>query len=558
MTKKKPTSNIEKDEKPPLTVIGYGHDVQTGVRYTLVAFQDGKGERAEALISAKDKARGEARIMDVLAHAGFDVPGSSKRRRAIIDLLDSSVAADEFVIVSRVGWSEMNFCLPTRVYGPNRKRVRLVLQDGATNHWYARAGTYEQWRDHVALPCRGNRTLIFGLAFAFAPPLMGICTVESGGFQLTGPSSIGKTMALALWGSVWGGGGKDGFCSSWHTTVNAIDTEAALHRHVPVFKDEAKLADTPGGPKAGDIVAKAVFQYTGGQAKKRQPDKDKPVIWDALFFSSSETPFPQLARDAKIELTVGQIARMVDIPADAEKGHGIFETLHDAKDAASAANALKAAAKMYYGTAADKFLTPLTEDMTKRPEWLKGWVERRMRFYRSVMPHPRPEGPYQRIGDRFALVYAAGALAVRYGVLPFTRKEVRKAVIYCHKRAMLDELHARVEQSRSGVEVVREWLGANITRFRDVKEQGSREDFNGVPGFISRRRKKAEIFILKEVFEDVVCRGRDPSQVFNALHKEELAHRHEGGPYAVHRVLPGVLGRPRVVCVYGKIIDLES
>ncbi|MBP2292237.1 DUF927 domain-containing protein [Azospirillum rugosum] len=544
------------DQQAPLTVIGYGYDALTGLRYTVAEFRNGKGERVEALISAKDKAKGEPRIMDILAHSGFNVPGSSKRRRALVELLDSSVAPDEYVVVSRVGWSEANFCLPTNVYGPKRKRVRLALLDGAANHWYGSAGGYEQWREHVALPCGGNRTLVFGLAFAFAPPLMGICAVESGGFQLTGPSSIGKTMALTVWGSVWGGGGKDGFISSWHTTINAVDTEAALHRHVPVFKDEAKLADNPGGPKAGEIVAKAVFQYTGGQAKRKQPDREKPVTWDALFFSSSEVTFPELAKDANIELTVGQMARMIDIPADAGKGHGIFETLHDETDAASAANALKEAAKTHFGTASDKFLQRLAEDLAKRPKWLKSWVGRRMSLYRKTMPHNNAQGPYQRIGDRFALVYTAGALAVFYDVLPFTRKEILSAVRYCHERAMLDELNAGINRARSGVDVVRAYLTNSIANFGDADGRDALMDYDSVPGFVNRRCRTPEILILKDVFDTIVCAGRDPDKVFYDLLTAGYATRHTTGPKHIHRKLPKPFGRQRVICISGHILKL--
>jgi putative DNA primase/helicase len=503
-----------------------------------------------------DKAKGERRIMELLAKAGFDVPASPKRRHQIIELLDSSIARRRFVVVSQIGWCGKNFCLPTKIYGRDKKRIRLVLPEGAANHRYELAGTYEQWVQHVALPCHKNRTLLFGLLTAFAPPLVPICNIESGGFQLTGLSSIGKTSSFLTWGSVWGGGGRHGFCETWHGTSNAFDTIAILHRHTPLYIDEAGLAGDPGTTKSGDIIAKAVFQLTAGEAKARQTDTEKRQTWETVFYSSSEDTFSEIAEKAKLAISVGQIARMTDIAADAGKGMGSFEDLHGADDASSFSRALKSAAKTYYGTAADKFLKLLTRDWDKRPKWLRKWLRLRMSRYKVNMPHNHPQGPYQRIGDRFALVYAAGALAARYGVLPFDRAEILKAVRYCHGRAILDELYTRVEQNRSGIDVVREWLRTNIGRFHDVREQGHREDFEGAPGFINRRRRKPEILILEEVFNEIVCKGRDPEQVFNELHKAGLAGRHVSGPYTIHRILPKCFGRARVVCIYGKIIDL--
>jgi uncharacterized protein (DUF927 family) len=51
---------------------------------------------------------------------------------------------------------------------------------------------------------------VLAISAAFAGPLLNLIDAESGGFHLRGASSIGKTTALVLAGSVWGGGGVKG------------------------------------------------------------------------------------------------------------------------------------------------------------------------------------------------------------------------------------------------------------------------------------------------------------------------------------------------------------
>jgi hypothetical protein len=58
------------------------------------------------------------------------------------------------------------------------------------------------------------------ISAAFAGPLIGPCSAEGGGIHFRGPSSIGKSTALHVAGSVWGGGDANGYVRSWRATAN--------------------------------------------------------------------------------------------------------------------------------------------------------------------------------------------------------------------------------------------------------------------------------------------------------------------------------------------------
>ena len=67
-------------------------------------------------------------------------------------------------------------------------------------------------------------------------------------------------------------------------------------------------------------------------AAKRAPVKmaqhDHRHEWRLLFLSAGEVGLAQHIRDAGKKSKAGQAVRLVDIPADAGQGHGIFDTLH--------------------------------------------------------------------------------------------------------------------------------------------------------------------------------------------------------------------------------------
>ena len=109
--------------------------------------------------------------------------------------------------VSRVGWSDGAYVLPDAVYarhGGAAAGEDVVLQSAGHGGLYTTAGTLDGWKEIAAL-CVGNSRLSFALCVAFAGPLLRLASLEGGGFSLEGGSSSGKTTALQVAASVWGG-----------------------------------------------------------------------------------------------------------------------------------------------------------------------------------------------------------------------------------------------------------------------------------------------------------------------------------------------------------------
>lgn len=105
---------------------------------------------------------------------------------------------------------------------------RIIYQsDGLADDPYRVGGELAGWQEGLARYAVGNSRLAFAMSAAFAGPLLLPAEAESGGFHFRGGSSIGKTTALQVAGSIWG---ERDFPRTWRATSNGLESVALMHK----------------------------------------------------------------------------------------------------------------------------------------------------------------------------------------------------------------------------------------------------------------------------------------------------------------------------------------
>ena len=265
----------------------------------------------------------------------------------------------------------------------------------------------------MAAYAAGNSRLLLALSTAFAAPLIRPCEVEGGGIHLRGVSSTGKSTALAMAGSVWGGGEPGGYVRSWRATANGLEGVALGHCDALLCLDE--LGELGAGD-AGD-VAYMLANGVGKSRSTRDGSVRKAARWRLLFLSSGEIGLAEKAAElgSGRRLAPGQQVRILDLPADAGAGLGVFEELHGFGSAEPLARHLKTTSTKFFGTAARAFLRYVVQDV----ERLRKTVSALSRdFIRRYVPD-EADGQVHRAANRFALIAAAGEIAIEAGVVPW-------------------------------------------------------------------------------------------------------------------------------------------
>ena len=334
------------------------------------------------------------------------------------------------------------------------------------------AGTIEEWREAVAGKRIGNSRLLLAVSAAFAAPLLELLAEEGGGLHLRGASRVGKTTALRVGASVWGGeagSGAGAYIRQWRVTSNAVEAVAAAHSDTLLALDEMGQAD---GRDIG-AVAYMLANGTGKGRMDRGATLRAPLRFRTLFLSTGEIGLADKIAEAGGTMKAGQEMRLVDLPADAGAGMGLFQELHGAASAAAFTQALRDATARFYGQAGREFLRYLVDRIGREPEMasdLRGWQESLVHDWLS--PHADAGGQARSVGRRFALIAVAGELATKAGVTGWDVLDATDAAGVCFDAWLAERGTAGAREDAQAVAQMRAFIGRHgPSRFEEWREQ---------------------------------------------------------------------------------------
>lgn len=450
--------------------------------------------------------------------------------------------------VPRIGWHGRRFILPDAVFGFEAGES-VILQAERVDNPFKTMGTLSDWQESIGRFCIGNSRLVLSVAAALAAPLLYLAGTESGGLHLVGGSSLGKTTALIVAGSVNGGGGVRGYVLQWRATANGLEGVAAAHCDALLCLDELSQVTA----QAAGETAYMLTNETGKTRATKQGTARKPAEWRILFLSTGEiTLADKIREDGKSRAMAGQLVRVVDIPADAGAGLGLFENVHGFPDGDTFSRHLKEAAKRNYGVALRAFLEKLTSDLDGAMQVVPALIKT---FTTEHCPADA-DGQVRRVCNRFALVAAGGECGAAYGVLPWPKGEATQAAARCFQDWLALRGGTGASEIQAGLAQVRAFFQAHGSSRFEV--WGDRADETKTINRAGFRRKDEltgawEYFVPATVFKSEIARGHDTKRLVKELIERGLiipgtddlpasTHRIPGQPPArYYRFTPGIV-----------------
>ncbi|MDD2729094.1 DUF927 domain-containing protein [Malikia sp.] len=540
----------------------------------LLTFADPQGRPKQWAMPARMLSGDGGEYRAALLNMGLRIAASPRARNLLTQYIQTRQPDENALCTDKTGWHGRAFVLPHETIGDDDERI-VFQTDSAMENTIRTRGTAGQWRDRVAALCAGNTRLAFAVSCAFAGPLLRPAGVESGGFHFRGDSSSGKTTALKLAASVWGG---SSYLQRWRTTDNALEAIAAQHSDLLLILDELAQVD----PKtAGECAYMLANEQSKARATRNGAARPR-LSWRLLFLSAGELGLADHMAEGMKRTRAGQEIRMADIPADAGLGLGAFEWLHDQEGGAAFSSHATAQAAAVYGAVGREWLQWLTANT--------GTLKARIReLSNDLMLSMVPElagGQVQRVGARFALVGAAGELATVAGLTGWPKGESEKAARACFNAwlaarggtgnsevsAMLRQVQGflsshgegrftwwhRAADDHSAKTLMRAGFRRMVNeRGEPIKTDAEHERNYGeriTP--LSGESVSAEFFILPEVFRGEVCKGFDFEAVCKVLADHGCLMMNEPGRHAKKVKLPGV-GQSRCYHIPAKIFELE-
>ena len=489
---------------------------------------DPDGKRHKLAMPMSDLSRDISTVLATLYSHGLSIASGQAAKHALHDLLNSYRVDARSRCVSRIGWHGKAYVLADMTIGDQAERV-ILQTSGATDNAMRLSGTLTGWQENVARYAIDNSRLTLGLCVAFVGPLLGPTGGESGIFHLRGASSTGKSTALIVAGSVWGGGGIRGYQKQWRATSNGMEAVAAMHNDALLCLDELSQVE-------GREVGTVTYMLGNGSGKSRagRSGEARPVVeWRIAGFSSGEIGITdKIAEDGRgRRAAAGQQVRILDIPADAGAGMGLFEELHGFPSADAFARHLKRAAETDFGHPARAYLQSLIERFDDIAPEVKAFVED---FTAENVPQGA-DGQVTRAAARFGLAAAAGEMAAGAGILPWPQGEARRGVARCFKDWLTTRGGSRPAEETEALATVRRFIGAHgNSRFEAIGEliptttHGERIDQRVVNRVGFRRRSDEggiDYCVLPDMWKAEVCAGSDPHLVARVLAEHGFLRR---------------------------------
>ena len=506
----------------------------------LLVFDDADGNNHSWALPAEMLAGTGQQYREVLMSFGASISTNPYERSLFGSYLQMSSPTARALSVTQPGWQGKNFVLGSRSYGPAAEQVVLQTRSPASYSIYAQGGSFEEWKQAVAVPAIGNSRLALALCASLAGPILHLTKEESGGFHFRGRSSIGKSIGMSIGASVWGG---RSYVVQWNSTDNGLEAIACRYNDMMLALDEIGEMDPA---KAGKVA----YMLANGQGKVRadtNADARMTKKWRLMILSSGEVSLADHMASAGQTIKAGQEIRLVDIPADPGKGLGVFENIHGASSSADFANALRENAFTHFGHAGAALVSALT-DPEKQTSILQRLSAIMANFKQTSIP-AGSDGQVVRVGHRFALVAAVGEICIELGILPWPAGEAISSINACYKAWIETRGGTGNLEADQIVAQVRRFLELNgESRFTEIFRSGigdeGKDDHIRTIGRVGFRRSTenggTEYFVLPEAFRSDICQGHDARYVVKVLSERGFLKLSGDSKPQVAKRLPGL------------------
>lgn len=503
--KPEPTSNNESPSSiyicSALYVIAIVRDHANENFARLLEFRDLDGHKHTWVMPMQLLASDGVEYRKELLSRGLIIAPGNKPRQHLTEYIQLCQPVERARCVLQTGWFENCFIFPSDMVGISQKEQILYQSLSSNQFGFGSWGILEEWQKMAQL-CRGNSRLIFSVCVAFAAPLLSLLGEESGGFHFRGQSSTGKSTALRVASSVWGG---FDYLQSWRATSNGLEGVAAAHNDSLLCLDEIEEV----APSEVGGVAYMLANGSGKTRSDRHGVARRKASWRLLFLSAGEISIAEHLQQVGKKVRAGQEIRIIDIPADTGK-FGIFEYLHGYENGDAFSKHLCKVCKEHYGLAAREFLKCVVNEK----EDVRSLAKELMISLQNRYLPKKASGQVSRAFHRFVLVAVAGEIATCYGITRWEVGDAADAVMKCFN----DWLQARggvgMQEDAAALAQVRKFFELHgSSRFGACHMSDFELKTINRAGFSRHTEQGLEYLVLPQVFKTEVCAGLDHTLV---------------------------------------------
>jgi hypothetical protein len=421
------------------------HDVDKNRVQAEVRMVNYDGEVQTELIDRALLLKGERELQAYFATRPLTVDKTDLAKLRAAHKLDESNTER---VASRPGWrpSGKAFAWPERPIQEKNRTLGFHYEPGSLLEANSVSrGDLDEWLTVVCPAVAKSSYAIFAQGVVFAGPLLPFsCAPEGALFSFTGESGAGKS-GICVAAQAIMGDPDPMLIPSWDLTLAGFTDLISEVRHFTFIIDDTSRDERTEKQRL-ELTSLVGHQLGGGGRRRLAKAYEKaqgaaPVRSPAFGLTSSEISPDELAALTGGAVLGGARVRFIPVPVPLPSKGGVFDKavagLKGRKVLRAGRRAAKEQEKVVrhcHGVAFRPYLDHLT---ARRPDLDKVVQSVEAAFVRDQEKRGRAKtSSHLRIAEKFGLVLAALELAIEAGVVPYTRKQVRRAVKVCFRAAV--------------------------------------------------------------------------------------------------------------------------
>jgi putative DNA primase/helicase len=490
----------------------------------LLEFKTRKGQLKKRRILDCWLSKDGDQVREILLKAGLKIStnhGAKLKLNEYINNCDPPIHA-KFVKVS--GWYKNGFITENGFIGEAPKEL-VIHQSDAEPSFVETSGSLESWTENIGKPSIGNSRLVLAISAAFASIFLKLGERENFGIHFVGNSSEGKTTALYVAASVFGG---HKYIKPWKATDNGLECVAVTHNDMLLILDEIGQMDSK---KIGD----AVYMLANGMGKTRaniHGAARQSQLWRIGVLSSGEKDLATHMAESNKKMYAGQGIRLLTIPAKpTPESKGLLEKLNGFSNFNTLANHLKDASGKYYGTPLRAFVQALLKEQNPKKSFDAALLEAKEKHLPAGA-----DGQDYRVFDIFFTFGFAGELATSHGITGWPAGEALTAALKCFNDWLSDKGGVGNQEEKQMLAQIKYFFETyGHVRFQRMVNHKIFDTFfsNERAGYVEARSGEDSAtddvyYVFPEYFKNVIAKGLSMRAVNRLLINRRIMEPEDG------------------------------